>query len=145
MCEISQKDPIPIECLRSGIDYISRRVENEGEIEVIDCGRDGIHSEPIVFATWPDSTCVEKGSFITSIYTPEIIAKQYSPEENIRIGYDDDASMTKGKYLGERKSVDFYLSNHERREVFRNNSGDALVPVDGWEESIERLFADSDA
>lgn len=132
--------PIPEDSLDSGLDYVTGRVDREGEIEVIDIGRDGIHSEPFLIVTWDDTTGVEKGSFVTPVYDPGHIAKSYTPEENIRVGYHDDASVTRATYLGEWRSVDCYFSNDMQRDEFRDNSGLAITPIENGLETLQSMF-----
>ena len=137
---MNSMDPLPAESLESGLDYVTTRVDREGTIEVIDIGRDGIHSEPFLVATWDDTTGVEKGSFVIPVYKPEFIAKSYTPEENIRVAYHDDAPVTQTTYLGDWRSVDCYFASDSQRDTFQDNSGEAYIPAKNAVEILRAMF-----
>ena len=114
--------------VRSGLNYISARLDQSGEAYILDAGRDEIHSEPIVFVSWPESSSEESGSFIETLFEPEHLAKNYSPDENMRVGYDDSFDDFEGELKGSWSGVDVYDIGRDRRLEFREGKESAYRP-----------------
>ena len=110
---------VPEGSVRSGLNYISARLDQSGEAYILDAGRDEIHSEPIVFVSWPESSPEESGSFIETLFEPEHLAKNYSPDENMRVGYDDSVDDSEGELKGSWSGVAVYDSGTVRRLELR--------------------------
>lgn len=123
--------------MRSGLNYISARLDHSGEAYILDAGRDDIHSEPIVFASWPDESSEEGSFFIETLFDPEHLAKNYSPDENMRVGYDDSFNDFGGELKGNWRGVDFYDIGRDRRLEFREERGSAYRPD---EEALNQFY-----
>lgn len=128
---------VPQNSLRAGLNYVTGRLNHSGETYVLDVGRDIIYSEPIIFATWEDETHEENSSFIETIFDPEQMARNYSPDENIRIGYDNDFEPFERNYRGEWRDVDFYDIGNRDRDLFRDRKETAYWPDD---EALDQLY-----
>lgn len=128
---------VPEGSVRSGLHYISARLDQDGEAYILDAGRDEIHSEPILFVSWPETSSEESESFIEAIYDPGHIARNYSPEENMRVGYDDSVDEFKGEFIGSQDGVDFYDIGNDRRLRFREGKESAYTPD---EEALNQFY-----
>lgn len=128
---------LPKSSLRSGLNYISARLDHSGEAYLLDAGRDSIHSEPVVFVSWPDESSVEGGSFIETLFDPEHMARNYTPDENMRVAYDDGFEDFSGDVEGTLREVDFYSIGRDRRLEFREGKESAYRPDD---EALGQLY-----
>lgn len=127
----------PENSLRAGLNYVTARLDHSGEAYVLDVGRDVIHSEPIMFATWDSETSRQTSSFIETLFDPDHMAKNYSPDENIRVGYDEVFEPSETSYQGEWRDVDFYNIGKKDREMFRERKETAYWPDD---EALDQLY-----
>ncbi|MFC7080837.1 hypothetical protein [Halorussus caseinilyticus] len=128
--------------MRSGLDYVAAQVDHDGEVYVIDIGRNRIHSAPLLLTTWDDSTSVETRSFAHAVFGPEHLAKSYTPEENVRVTYDFGAEPPGETDLGEWSSVRLYDVGREFREYYRENSGDFYTPAENPVETITTVLVE---
>ena len=140
---------VPPECLRVGLDYlsghvdhsgVSGHVDHSGDVYVVDVGRDVVHSEPLLVASWYETTSGEAGSFVGAIFDPEHLAKSYTPDENVRVAYDHDAEPQSERPLGEGKSVTVHDTGEEYRERYREESKDFYTPARDSIRTLPRLF-----
>lgn len=131
------KMTVPEGSVRSGLNYISARLEQSGKAYILDAGRDEIHSEPIIFSSWQDESSEYSGSFIETLFEPDHMAKNYSPEENMRVGYDDSFDDFDGELKGNWKGVDFYDIARDRRLEFREGKRSAYTPD---KEALNQLY-----
>ncbi|WP_128477947.1 hypothetical protein [Halorussus pelagicus] len=122
--------PVPTDSIRSGLNYLKAFLDNEGDIFVIDIGRDDIHSEPLLLTTWDGATSPQDESFAHAVFDPEHMTRSYAPEENIRVTYDDGAAPAGGEYVGEWSSVSVYDVGREYRDYYREESGDFYDPIE---------------
>lgn len=127
--------------MRAGLDYIAGRVDRDGAVYVIDVGRDAVHSEPMIIGTWDDDTSEELGSFVESIFDPEHLAKNYSPDENVRVAYDDDLNPDPGEYRGEWDGVEFYDVSTDDRLRFRKENEESYRPDSDALDQFYRLLS----
>lgn len=123
--------------IRAGLNYITARLDHSGEAYVLDVGRDVIHSEPIMFATWGSEASDQEGSFIETLFDPEHMERNYSPSENIRVAYDDEFRPSETSYTGSWRDVDFYDIGETDRNMFRERKESAYWPDD---EALDQLY-----
>lgn len=132
---------IPEDCLGSALYYITGAVDEKGDVRVIDIGRDVIRSDSILIVTWNEESGSHSGSFAEAVFRPEHIARQYSPDGNVRVAYDHDARPPQHDELGEWSSVTFYDVGAEYREYYRTRIDEGYEPTVGALETFGRVIA----
>lgn len=124
--------------LKGGLDYITGRVDSSGEVYIIDVGRDRIHDEPLIIATWEEETHREDRSFANTVFSERYLAHDFTPEENTRIAYDHDIRIEAGERLGAYSSVEFFDIESDLRVEVRKTNSETYEPD---EEALKTVYS----
>jgi hypothetical protein len=116
------------DALKGGLDYLTGHVDMSGEVYVVDVGRDVVHDEPIILSTWDEGTHPEDGSFVETVFTPEYLAHDFAPAENVRVAYDHGLTVRPGQYRGTYSGVEFAGVAERQRREFRDANADSYSP-----------------
>lgn len=128
------------DALKGGLDYITGRIDMSGEVYIIDVGRDAIHEDPMILSTWDRETQTEEGSFVETIFPPEYLAHDFSPDENIRVAYDHELTVRPDEYRGEYSDVDFFDVEESQRREFRQSNTESYTPVKQVRDTLYSLL-----
>jgi len=131
---------VPEDSLKGGLDYITGHVDMSGEVYVIDVGRDVVHDEPLIISTWDEDTSEEDGVFANAVFSDRYMARDFSPDENIRVVYDHDIEVVSGDRIGEYSGVDFFDVDLDQRLEFREKNGGSYRPDDQGLKDLYSLF-----
>jgi hypothetical protein len=128
------------DALKGGLDYITGHVDMSGEVYIIDVGRDAIHADPIILSTWDEETQTEEHSFVETIFSPEYLAHDFAPDENIRVAYDHGITVRPDEYRGQYSNVEFFDVDKSQRREFRQANADSYSPVKQVRDTLYSLL-----
>lgn len=127
--------------LKGGLDYITGHVGQSGDVYIIDVGLEEVHDDPIIIGTWDEDTREEEGSFVETVFTPEYLAEEFAPDQNVHVAYDHGIEVVPGERRGEYSGVDFFDVHADQRLEFREENRESYRPDEQALDEFYRLLS----